>query len=70
MFIQVTIILCLIFPFRCLAHIINLATQVVISTHSKTNYYSRDPDDVVIAEDDGAGDRDEIGLIQAICVKV
>jgi hypothetical protein len=59
-----------LFLYRCLAHIINLATQAVISTHSKSKYYSRDPEDDTVPEDVGTGDQDEIGIIQAICVKV
>jgi hypothetical protein len=47
-----------------------LATQAVISTCSKSKYYSRDPKDDTIPKDVGAGDWDEIGIIQAICVKV
>ena len=56
--------------YRCLAHIINLATQAVISTRSKSNYYSGDPEDDAVPEDIGTGDRDEISIIRAICVKV
>ena len=57
-------------PFcRCLAHIIDLATQAVISTCSKSKYYSGDPEDNAVPEDE-TGDRDEIGVIRAICVKV
>ena len=56
--------------YRCLAHIINLATQAVISTCSKSKYYSGDPEDDAAPEDAGTGDQDEIGIIRAICVKV
>jgi hypothetical protein len=59
-----------LFLLRCLAHIINLATQAVISTCSKSKYYSGDPEDVAVPEDVGTSDRDEIGVICAICVKV
>ena len=55
--------------YRCLVHIINLATQAVILTCSKSKYYSGDPEDDAVPEDD-TGDWDEIGVIQAICVKV
>jgi hypothetical protein len=44
---------------RCLAHIVNLATQKLISTKSKAKYYSTHEEDVL---DDG--------LVRAICVKV
>jgi hypothetical protein len=50
--------------FRCLAHIVNLATQAVISTHSKSRYNNGNPDDIA------APMQDEIGIIQAICIKV
>ena len=56
--------------YRCLAHIINLATQAVISTRSKSKYYSGDPEDDTVPENAGTGDRDKIGIIRAICVKV
>jgi hypothetical protein len=54
---------------RCLAHIINLATQAVISTYSKTKHF----DPVHPSEhepDTEAFVRDEIGLVRAITVKV
>ena len=53
-----------------MAHIINLATQAVISTCSKAKFYSGDPEDDVVSEDLGELERDEVGLIRAICVKV
>ena len=56
--------------YSCLAHIINLATQAVISTHSKSKYYSEDPEDNTVPENAGTGDWDKIGIIRAICVKV
>ena len=44
---------------RCLAHIINLATQVVISKYRKSKHY--DPSD---PEADLTGvERDEVGLV-------
>ena len=55
---------------RCLAHIINLAMQAVISRRSKAKYYDGNPDNDELPEDLGASDRDEIGIICAICVKV
>jgi hypothetical protein len=53
---------------RCLAHIINLATQALISTYSKSKHYNpAEPE----ADLMGSGyDRDEVGLVRAICVKV
>jgi hypothetical protein len=58
------------FPSRCLAHIINLAAQAVISAHSKSKYYTGDPADDHIPEDLAANERDEIGIVRAICIKV
>ena len=55
---------------RCLAHIINLATQALISTHSKSKYFNGDLSDESLPEDLGVSERDEIGLVRAICVKV
>lgn len=59
--------------FSCLAHIINLATQALISTRSKAKYYN--PHDNEIHETpnmdaEPGHQRDEVGLIRAICVKV
>src|SRR5271155_2433874 len=53
---------------RCLAHIINLATQALISTRSKAKYYSPDADDAHIP-DLTTRERHEVGLVCAICVK-
>ena len=59
------------FSFRCLAHIINLATQAVITTCSKAEYYDgSSQDDNELPEDLGATERDEIGIVRAICIKV
>jgi hypothetical protein len=58
-------------PFsRCLAHIINLATQALIKTRSEAKYYN--PHEENKEDFDGAdgAERDELGLVQAICVKV
>jgi hypothetical protein len=54
---------------RCIAHIINLATQALISTWSKAKYYVPDTEDAHVP-DTSAAERDELGLIRAICVKV
>jgi hypothetical protein len=57
-----------------LAHIINLATQLLIATRSKAKYYS--VHDANAAEDDNEDvgtvndNRDEVGLVRGICVKV
>ena len=55
---------------RCLAHIINLATQAVIARCSKAKYYNSNMDHDELPKDLGAADQDEIGIIHAICVKV
>lgn len=54
--------------YSCLAHIINLATQALILTHSKAKYYSPNTDDAHIP-DLAATERDKVGLVQAITVK-
>ena len=58
------------FSHRCLAHIINLATQAIISTRSNAKFYDGSADENELPEDLGATERDEIGIIRAICVKV
>jgi hypothetical protein len=57
---------------RCLTHILNLATQLLISTKSNAKYYSVHDVDVSDADidDPEQPDRDEVGLVRAICVKV
>ena len=58
-------------PLRCLAHIINLATQALISTRTKSKYYNGDPaDDHIPEEKKDESERDEVGIIRAICIKV
>ena len=53
----------------CLEHIINLATQAFIKTYSKSQYYNPAcPDDELVAVD--GKQRDVIGLVRAIAVKV
>ena len=58
------------FSCRCLVHIINLATQAVISMRSKAKFYDGSSDENELPEDLGAAKCDEIGIIRAICVKV
>lgn len=49
----------------CLAHVINLATQMLISTYSKAPHFDpRNPEGHVPTS------RDEVGLVRAIAVKV
>jgi hypothetical protein len=51
---------------RCLAHIINLAMQALISTHSKSKHYNPAEPDADFTVGNG---RDVVGLVQAISVK-
>ncbi|KIK16191.1 hypothetical protein PISMIDRAFT_48578, partial [Pisolithus microcarpus 441] len=55
---------------RCMAHIINLATQAFLAAHSKSKHFDpADPDtDLTAAVRDGV-DCDEVGLVRAIVVK-
>ncbi|KIL53851.1 hypothetical protein M378DRAFT_19479 [Amanita muscaria Koide BX008] len=53
---------------RCLAHIINLTTQALISKRSQSKFYDPEaPDDHI--PDVTARNRDEVGMVRAICVK-
>ena len=53
----------------CLAHIINLATQAVLSTYSKTKFFN--PEEPEEHDPDlSAVERDVVGLVRAITVKV
>jgi hypothetical protein len=53
-----------------LVHIINLATQSVISACTKSKYYNGNPSDDHMPEDNEDSERDEIGIVWAICIKV
>jgi hypothetical protein len=53
---------------RCLAHIINLATQAVLSTYSKSKHFSPETADAELVADNGF-ERDEVGIVRAITVK-
>ena len=55
---------------RCLAHIINLATQAIISTCTKSKYYNGDPTDDQLPKDAAGAEHDKIGIVRAICIKV
>ena len=44
--------------------------QAVITTRSKAKFCDGSPDDGELPEDLGASERDEVGLVRAICVKV
>ncbi|OJT04203.1 hypothetical protein TRAPUB_5111 [Trametes pubescens] len=53
---------------RCLAHIINLATQAVLDAYSKTPHYDPHAPDIELVNQHGAR-RDVIGLVRCISVK-
>lgn len=59
----------LIYVARCLAHIINLSTQALIATRSKAKYYNPHELEEHLPDVD-AFERDEVGLVRAIVVKV
>ena len=52
-------------PCSCLAHVINLATQTLISTYSKSPHFDPKNPEAHIPTS-----RDEVGLVRAISVKV
>ena len=54
----------------CAKNWASVTTQAVIYTCSKSKYYSGNPEDDTLPEAVATGDRDEIGIIWAICVKV
>ena len=54
---------------RCLAHIINIATQALILTRSKVKYYDSSAQEIELSYI-YTDMRDKVGLICAICVKV
>ena len=59
----------LIPEFSCLAHVINLATQALIAGYSKTKFFNPEkPDEHT--PDIEAFERDVVGLVRAITVKV
>jgi hypothetical protein len=53
---------------RCLAHVINLATQATLNAHSKTPHYDPKETDTHLPETE-VWVHDPVGLIRAICVK-
>jgi len=56
--------------FRCLAHIINLATQALIATRSKAKYYNPHDEEDLDIDEENVFEHDEVGLVRKICVKV
>lgn len=61
---------------RCLAHVINLATQAVIKTYSTSKHYDpakpeeHEPETQSVDDSGETVIRDEVGIIRAIAVKV
>lgn len=56
---------------RCLAHIINLATQALLTAHSKSKHYDpATPNAELVVERRADDTRDEVGLVRAIAIKV
>ncbi|KAF8638777.1 hypothetical protein AX14_010153, partial [Amanita brunnescens Koide BX004] len=53
---------------RCHAHIINLATQAFLAAHSKSQHYDPSDPEKTVTECRGS-QRDEVGLVRAICIK-
>ena len=53
----------------CLAHIINLAMQALLTAHSKSEHFDPATPDADLVASRGV-QRDEVGLVRAICVKV
>ncbi|KAJ3768874.1 hypothetical protein FB446DRAFT_706684 [Lentinula raphanica] len=60
---------------RCLAHVINLATQAVIKKYSNSKHYDpanpdeHEPDTETIDRDGSPKVRDPVGIVRAIAVK-
>lgn len=55
--------------FRCLAHVVNLATQAFLTEYSKSKHFDPQAPESDLLVGNG-GHRDEIGLIRTISVKV
>ena len=55
--------------YSCLAHIINLATQALIAGYSNTKFFDPEKPDEHTPDVD-AFERDVVGLVRAITVKV
>lgn len=54
---------------RCIAHIVNLATQALITAHTKSKHYNPEKPDEDLTINHGF-DRDGVGLVRSISVKV
>lgn len=54
----------------CMAHVINLATQTFLAMYSTSKHYDPSSPDADIVVSSNGEDRDPIGLVRAISVKV
>lgn len=54
----------------CLAHVINLATQALIASYSKSKYFDPANPEDHIPDLEASVERDEVGLVRTITVKV
>ena len=64
-FVFVVLLVQLLMNYSCLMHVINLATQLLISTYSKSPHFDPKNADAHVPTC-----RDEVGLVRAIVVKV
>ncbi|KAG6904879.1 hypothetical protein DXG01_006492 [Tephrocybe rancida] len=55
---------------RCLAHVINLATQAVISVYSPAKHFNTAKPEEHEPDTEGEGKHDEVGIIRTVVVKV
>lgn len=55
---------------RCIAHVVNLATQLLLNTYSKSKYYDPTNPNQDLLLDLEQESRDEIGLVRTISIKV
>ncbi|KAJ8496334.1 hypothetical protein ONZ45_g12488 [Pleurotus djamor] len=55
---------------RCLAHVNNLATQALLKTYSKSKHYDPTTPDTNLHISHDKEERDEVGLVRTISVKV
>jgi hypothetical protein len=56
--------------FSCLAHVVNIGSQELIGTYSKAPHYTPHSPQAHEPDTTKQDNRDEIGLVRAICVKV
>ncbi|KAG6373594.1 hypothetical protein JVT61DRAFT_6243 [Boletus reticuloceps] len=54
---------------RCMAHVINLATQALLAVHSKSKHFDPTTPNTDLLVMQHGFDRDEVGLVRTIVVK-